>query len=99
MGKCYYVYNTERFISSVDVYNFMAYTEIKKKNGRKYFYRAKSIREKNRVGKKRIYLGIDLKKEDLQKKEKEADKELFLLPTLLLNEEAGKLEEIRKRYL
>ncbi len=77
----------------------MAYTEIKKKNGRKYFYRAKSIREKNRVGKKRIYLGIDLKKEDLQKKEKEADKELFLLPTLLLNEEAGKLEEIRKRYL
>ena len=54
----------------------MAYTEIKEKNGRKYFYRVKSIRKGKKVGKKRVYLGVDLDKKNLLEKENEADKEL-----------------------
>ncbi len=53
----------------------MAYTEIKKRNNRKYYYRVKSIREKNKISKKRIYLGVNLRKEQLSQKELEADKE------------------------
>ena len=52
----------------------MAYTEIKEKNGRKYFYRVKSVRKKEKVEKQRIYLGVDLDKKKLSGKEKEADK-------------------------
>ena len=77
----------------------MVYTEIKKKNGKKYFYRAKSIREKDKVNKKRIYLGINLNKEDLQEKEKEADKELMLLSTLLSDKELKELDKIKKQHL
>ena len=77
----------------------MAYTEVKKKKGKKYYYRVKSIRNKNKVEKRRVYLGTDLKKEDLQKKEKEADKKLLLLSTLLSDKEIKKLEEIRKGHL
>jgi len=53
----------------------MAYTEIKKRNNRKYYYRVKSVREKNKISKKRIYLGVNLRKEQLSQKELEADKE------------------------
>ena len=53
----------------------MAYTEIKKRNNRKYYYGVKSIREKNKISKKRIYLGVNLRKEQLSQKELEADKE------------------------
>ncbi|MFH0711751.1 MAG: nucleotidyltransferase family protein [archaeon] len=52
----------------------MAYTEIKERNGKKYYYRVKSIRKNNRVSKDRIYLGGDLAGDVLFNKEKEADK-------------------------
>ena len=55
----------------------MAYTEIKNRNTRKYYYRVKSIRKNNKISKKRIYLGVDLKKEDLSEKVIEADKMLM----------------------
>lgn len=77
----------------------MVYTEIKEKNGKKYFYRVKSIREGKKVKKKRIYLGVDLDKKKLLKKEEKADKELQLLSTLLTAEEKDQLEKIKKDYL
>jgi hypothetical protein len=52
----------------------MAYTEIKKRNNREYYYRVISIRKGNKISKKRIYLGINLNKEKLRDKELEADK-------------------------
>jgi len=52
----------------------MAYTETKERNGRKYFYRVISIRNGERVQKNRIYLGVDLKSQELAQKEQEADK-------------------------
>jgi len=55
----------------------MVYTEIKNKSGRKYYYRVLSIRNGKKFAKKRKYLGVDLFKKELIKKEKEADKELM----------------------
>jgi len=55
----------------------MAYTEIKQKNKRKYYYRVRTLREGKKFKKKRIYLGINLTKDELNKKEKEADKKLI----------------------
>ena len=57
----------------------MTYTEIKKRNGNKYYYRVISLREKNKVSKKRVYLGVNLSVKDLEEKIKEADKKLNLL--------------------
>ena len=54
----------------------MAYTEIKERNGKKYFYRVLSIRKGSRVNKKRIYLGVDLDKDALKNKEALSDKKL-----------------------
>src|SRR3989344_3811629 len=52
----------------------MAYTEIKQQNGRKYYYRARSMRAGKKFMKKRIYLGRNLMKKEIFAKEKEADK-------------------------
>ncbi len=54
----------------------MAYTEIKEKNGRKYYYRVKSMRDGKKFKKQRIYLGKNLSKDELKEKVKQADKEL-----------------------
>lgn len=77
----------------------MVYTEIKEKNGKKYFYRVLSIRKGPRIEKKRIYLGVDLDKKNLTDKENLADKELMLLSTLLNEKEKKELEKIKKEYL
>ena len=77
----------------------MVYTEIKEKGGKKYYYRVLSIRKKNKVNKKRVYLGVNLEKKNLAEKEKQADKELQLLSTLLSNEEIEELKSIQKNYL
>mgnify|MGYP001590781365 CR=1 FL=1 len=76
----------------------MVYTEIKKKNRKKYFYRVLSVRNGSKIKKKRIYLGVDLDKNNLIDKEKQADKELMLLSTLLNEEEKKELEKIKKGY-
>ena len=55
----------------------MAYTEIKIKNSKKYYYRVRSIREGDKFKKERIYLGVNLTKENLIKKEEYADKKLI----------------------
>lgn len=54
----------------------MTYTEIKERNGKKYFYRVKSVRRGKKVSKEREYLGVDLSKKELLLKEKKADKNL-----------------------
>lgn len=51
----------------------MVYTEIKERNGKKYFYRVLSFREGKKVSKSREYLGANLSKTELSFKEKEAD--------------------------
>ncbi len=56
----------------------MAYTEIKQKNGRKYFYRVRSIREGKKFKKERIYLGKNLSKKDSSIKEEQANKKLMI---------------------
>ena len=52
----------------------MVYTEIKIRNKNKYFYRVISIRKGDTIKKKRIYLGVNLAKKELLKKELVADK-------------------------
>jgi len=76
----------------------MVYTEVKEKDGRKYYYRVISQRKGKKVNKKRIYLGVDLDKEKLYDKETKADKELMLLSTLLTDEEKKELGKIKKEY-
>jgi len=60
----------------------MTYTEVKEKNGKKYYYRVKSVRNGNKFKKDRIYLGKNLSKKELSKKEVEADKKLMALNKL-----------------
>src|SRR3989344_3897275 len=55
----------------------MTYTEIKEKGEKKYYYRVKSIRKGEKVDKQRVYLGGNLKKQELHEKEHEADKKLL----------------------
>ena len=52
----------------------MAYTEIKERNSRRYYYRVLSVRKKDKVTKKREYLGVNLSKKKLKQKEINADK-------------------------
>ncbi|MFH1711157.1 MAG: nucleotidyltransferase family protein [Nanoarchaeota archaeon] len=54
----------------------MAYTEIKERNGKKYYYRVRSIRDGKKFKKQRVYLGRDLPKEKLILKEDMADNKL-----------------------
>lgn len=54
----------------------MAYTEVKERNGRKYYYRVKSVREGKKFKKQRIYLGKNLPRNILVQKEIRADKKL-----------------------
>ena len=76
----------------------MAYTEVKEKNGKRYYYRVISVRDGGKVGKERKYLGKDLKKKDLKDMEREADRELGVLSALLSMEELEELETIRHKF-
>lgn len=57
----------------------MVYTEVKLRNGKKYYYRVISTREGNKVKKKRVYLGVDLSEIALSNKENQADNILIKL--------------------
>ena len=54
----------------------MTYTEIKKRNNKKYYYRILSVRKGRKISKKRKYLGVNLLEEELKEKENQADREL-----------------------
>jgi len=55
----------------------MAYTEIKQKNKRKYYYRVRTLRKGKKFKKQRIYLGKGLSKKELAIEEKIADNKLY----------------------
>lgn len=56
----------------------MTYTEIKERNGKKYYYRVISVRTGEKTSKIRSYLGANLTKEEISLKENESDKEFSL---------------------
>ena len=68
----------------------MAYTEIKERNSKKYFYRVISVRKIEKISKRRKYLGVNLSKRELFLKEKKADEEFSLI-------NKNKKEEIIKK--
>ncbi len=76
----------------------MVYTEIKEKNGRKYYYRVRSVKQNKKVNKERIYLGGNLNKEDLKKKETEADKKLNVFSVILSEKDREFLEKIKRDF-
>ena len=55
----------------------MAYTEVKERNRRKYYYRVLSVRNREKINKKRIYLGANLNQKTLEHKEAEADNQII----------------------
>ena len=77
----------------------MVYTEIQEKNGKKYYYRAKSIKEGKKVRKKKIYLGVNLAGVELKKMETEADKMLGVLSVVLNKEDVEFLKTIKRDFL
>jgi len=76
----------------------VVYTEIKEINGRKYYYRVQSVRKNGKVGKKRIYLGVDLEKKKLKKSEGLADEKILSLNHILTKEELDILNQIKINY-
>lgn len=76
----------------------MAYTEIQEKKARKYYYRVKSVKKDKKVLKKKIYLGVNLKKEEIEKKEKEADKILNIFESILSEEDVKFLNKLKKDF-
>jgi Fic family protein len=77
----------------------MTFTEIKRKNKKAYYYRVRSIRGGKKVGKERIYMGVDLGKKALAEAEKKADTDLGMLDGLLTDSEKIELERIKKEYI
>jgi len=71
----------------------MVYTEIKKLNGKVYYYRVRSIRKGEKFKKKRVYLGKNLNEKELCKKIEEADKEL------IKNRAAKEIEKIKSKII
>lgn len=76
----------------------MVHNEIQEKNKIKYYYRVKSVRIGDKVRKERVYLGVNLSKEELRKKEREADKKLNIFDVLLTKEEEEFLNKLRKEF-
>lgn len=74
----------------------MVYTEVREINGKKYYYRVISIREDKKISKKRIYLGKNLSKLELSKKENIADKKLLFKKRNKTNKE---IEEIKLKIM
>jgi uncharacterized protein len=71
----------------------MVYTEIKSRNKKKYYYRVISLRNNDKVSKKRIYLGVNLSKKNLLVKENLADYKLNII-----NKKSG-LDNIKPKII
>jgi len=74
------------------------FTETQVRGGRSYSYRARSVRRDGKVGKERVYLGVDLSKAELARKEREADREMGVLSTLLTEEEVTFLRGVKRSF-
>lgn len=78
--------------------DYMAYTEVIERNGRKYYYRVKSVKKGKKVEKERVYLGVNLNNEQLRKKNNEADKKLNLFNSFLNEAEISFLDKIKRDF-
>jgi Fic family protein len=76
----------------------VTYTEIKRKNNKKYYYRVRSIRNGEKFSKNRIYLGVDLNNKELKIAEKKADRKLGILESILSDDEIVELKNIKRAY-
>lgn len=76
----------------------MTYIEVQEKKGRKYYYRVKSIKKGGKVSKKKVYLGVNLSKEEVLKKGKEADRKLNILEVILSEEDIEFLNKLKKDF-
>jgi Fic family protein len=76
----------------------MVFTEIKEIDGKKYYYRIKSVRKGDKITRQRIYLGTNLHGNELSRKEKQADEKLLALNYLLNEEELKFLEKLKEEY-
>lgn len=76
----------------------MVYTEIKDRKSKRYYYRVKSVKKGKKTEKERIYLGANLSKEEVRKKEKEADICLNVFDVILTKEELDFLEKVKKSF-
>ncbi len=76
----------------------MVYTELKEIKGRKYYYRVLSVKHVKKVSKERIYLGVNLTKEELIKRENDADKKLKVFDVLLERDDEIFLEKIKRDF-
>lgn len=70
----------------------MVFTETRSINDKKYYYRVLSVRKGKKVSKKRLYLGSQLSKSELTKKEKEADQKLSSEKNIKTNREIEKIK-------
>lgn len=77
----------------------MTYTEIQARGGKTHYYRVRSVRKDGKVGKERVYLGVNLATKELAKKERAADRELRVLGALLTKDEETFLRAVRKAFL
>jgi len=78
----------------------MAYTEIRNINGKKYYYRVISIRNGNKISKKRLYLGFGMSNLELLRKEKKADEKLLskkIKPNKEIERIKSKITEVLKK--
>lgn len=76
----------------------MPYTEVQSRGTKSYYYRVRSVRKGGRVAKQRVYLGADLTKRTLAKREREADLELQVLGSLLTKEDEAFLRGIKDAF-
>jgi len=74
----------------------VTYTEIKTRNGKKYFYRVLSVRKGEKISKKRKYLGVNLAKKELSFKEKDADNVFNLISE---NKKKEVIEKIKSKII
>jgi len=76
----------------------MVYTEVKERNGKKYYYRVRSVRKGEKFKKERVYLGKDLSKEKLILKESIADDKLNIRRgSSALDKMVPKIKQILKK--
>lgn len=80
----------------------MVYTEARNIKGKRYYYRVMSVRKKDKILKKRVYLGNNLSDSELARKEGVADEKLLAVRKEKANREILKIKpkivEVLKKY-
>ncbi|MGQ0534479.1 MAG: Fic family protein [Methanobacteriota archaeon] len=74
----------------------MVFTEKRSRGDRTYYYRVRSVRKGGNVRKERVYLGADLSKKEIAKREQAADRELGILAALLTPEDEAYLRGLKE---